>query len=222
MTTCEQKIELAKTNLDLAMTYMTEYMKRLYSVESDISVRNNAKMLCAIMEANPTVLEYFTAYTSDEMVDVLFADVDNVLLHMKRVQLFPYYRNEKEYTIKTLEQKSSCEGINKAPSCSGLYFIGQINYNRADKQLYYWVKVGKSVNIKSRMNGYKTSLTMMDNFDYLPLKNDNKLLSMVEEQYHLDLANYAIAKCAMNDEWFLVTAETYEKMEKEGFKFFEK
>lgn len=220
MTTYEEKLIVAKDNLLFAMTYMAEYMTRFHTVKSYLSIRQNGKALQGIMDANPAVKEYYTEYTEEEKIEKLFDSNTDIKACWQRLNLFPYYRNNKEFDLRTLDNVGTLDIIKNAPTYAGLYFIGQVTYNKADKQIYCWVKVGKSTCIQSRMNGYKTALTMFDTFDFLQV--DKNSLSAKETTYHILLKQMAIAECALNDEWFLVDSDTYDKMQQLGFAIFEK
>ena len=220
MTAYQERLTVAKDSLLFAMTYMEEYMTRFHNVKSSLAIRQNAAALYNIMDANPAVKEYYTEYTEEEKIERMFNCHGECMQEWQRLNAFPYYRNDKKFDLPTLDNVGTLDKIKNAPTYAGLYFIGQVTYNRADKQIYCWVKIGKSTCIQSRMNGYKTALTMFDTFGFLQV--DKHSLSAKELTYHILLKQMAIAECALNDEWFLVDSDTYDKMQQLGFAIFEK
>lgn len=97
---------------------------------------------------------------------------------------------------------------------AGLYFIGETHFNPITHEEFYWVKIGKSTNLKKRMNQYNTCCPMLwridTSFDY------DK-----EEYYHNRLYRECVATCNHNEEWFMVDRETYLEMCEKGFAYFD-
>ena len=101
-----------------------------------------------------------------------------------------------------------------APSCDGLYFIGETHFNPITKEEYYWVKIGKARNIEARLKEYNTTNPMLWRIDFNLHDYDR------EKYYHKRLEKICLNKCNHNAEWFLVDKDTYLKMCEEGFAFF--
>lgn len=93
----------------------------------------------------------------------------------------------------------------------GLYLIGQTAFNPHTEELFYWVKVGKTKNVKSRFSSYQT---------------DNPCIYYIDwfETSKLSLEAYCIAslRCfgldTHRDEWVSVDRETYLNICNKGFK----
>ena len=125
MTRYDQILTIAKDNLMFAMHYMNEYMDRFNAVKSDAALLQNAKAMYAIMEANPMVKDYYTKYTTDEIIDKVF-DAESPTEALRRFDLFPYYRNDKTFVTPNLQNVGSLDNIKNAPTWSGLYFEANI------------------------------------------------------------------------------------------------
>jgi hypothetical protein len=128
----------------------------------------------------------------------------------------------KKISIKSSFSTSFIDGDNKfqdeidywAPSCSGLYFLGETHFNPFTKEEYYWVKIGSSSNLRKRLRVYNTCNPMCFRIGFLENKESE------EFTYHKLLAQNALAQCNHNDEWFMVDRETYLEMCEKGFDFF--
>ena len=101
-----------------------------------------------------------------------------------------------------------------APSCGGLYFLGETHFNPFTKEEYYWVKIGSSSNLRKRLRVYNTCNPMCFRIGFLENKESEEIT------YHNLLTEIALAKCNHNEEWFMVDRETYLEMCEKGFNFF--
>lgn len=120
----------------------------------------------------------------------------------------------KRFILKGSTSEAFDDGINyEAPAEKGLYFIGETHFNPLTDEKFYWVKIGKAINLKDRMKSYNTHNPMMWRIDF---NNEYDR----EEYYHSRLLEIAIAKCNHNEEWFLVDKNTYLAMCEKGFSFF--
>ena len=107
------------------------------------------------------------------------------------------------------------DGINyDAPSHKGLYFLGETHFNPITHEEFYWVKIGKAVNIRNRMSQYNTHCPMLWRIDFTHEYAK-------EDYYHTQLKKHCIGLCNHNQEWFLVTRETYLAMCEKGFAYFD-
>lgn len=107
------------------------------------------------------------------------------------------------------------DGIDyNAPSHKGLYFIGETHFNPYTREEFYWVKIGKAININNRMSSYNTHCPMLWRIDYARGYSN-------EAYYHNKLRKCCIGLCNHNQEWFLVTRETYLAMCEKGFAYFD-
>ena len=91
---------------------------------------------------------------------------------------------------------------------SGLYFIGNIEYNPILEKPIYWVKIGKAENIEKRLQQYRThNPSFWHNGCNLPLYKEE--LKPYEDIAHVRIAENALQKHPNADEWFAVTKEIY-------------
>lgn len=117
-------------------------------------------------------------------------------------------------TLYPVKKEKFDDGINyEAPSYKGLYFLGETHFNPITREEFYWVKIGKAVNINNRMSQYNTHCPMLWRIDFTPEYNS-------ENYYHAQLRKHCIGLCNHNQEWFLVTRETYLEMCEKGFAYF--
>lgn len=132
---------------------------------------------------------------------------------------YDYYPKARKYSERFVLKGSQSpifeDGINyTAPNKKGLYFVGETHFNPFTDEKFYWVKIGRGVNLKNRLRDYDTHNPMLWRIDF-----STKFEK--EEWYHKKLNEVAIAKCNHNKEWFLVDRTTYLEMCEKGFKFFE-
>ena len=100
-----------------------------------------------------------------------------------------------------------------APNAKGLYFIGETHFNPITHEEFYWVKIGKAVNLRNRMRQYNTHCPMLWRIDF---SGDYAY----ENVYHIWLRQHCIAACNHNEEWFMVDRDTYLAMCEKGFAYF--
>ena len=111
------------------------------------------------------------------------------------------------------------DGINyDAPEEEGLYLIGEVNANPYTLELFYWVKTGYSKNIAERLKKYDTHCPMLWRADF---KTDCCNARADEKYYQKLLNRIGVAKCNHNEEWFLVSRETYLAICEKGFSYFD-
>lgn len=127
--------------------------------------------------------------------------------------------NNLEIIVRMLEMNVVVEvfddGIDytNVPDYAGLYFLGDSRWNPKLKRPEFWVKIGKSLNLRKRMRNYNTCCPVVWHIDF----NDEYAN---EEYYHERLLNICTAKCNHNNEWFMVDEQTYNEMCKKGFTYF--
>ncbi len=105
------------------------------------------------------------------------------------------------------------------PSICGCYLVGSTNFNPHTGETFYWVKVGMSKDIHSRMTSYNTCCPQLFRIDYKKCSNSSEA-RIIEEVYHNLLSKVALGKCQHNAEWWLVDRETYLKICERKFDFF--
>lgn len=95
----------------------------------------------------------------------------------------------------------------------GLYFLGEVSFDPETAYVLYWVKIGYSSDLKSRLRNYDTHCPTTWRIDF---STDAEL----EHHYHKLLGACCIDRAAGNDEWFRVDRETYLEMCEKGFSYF--
>lgn len=104
----------------------------------------------------------------------------------------------------------------------GLYLVGSVYLNPHTKKEKYFVKVGMSKNLKSRVNSYKTENPGIWQIDYKMYDYDT--VGEEEINYHEKLEKYEIdlySDCEHSmTEWTQVSRKNYLKICKQGFDFF--
>lgn len=96
----------------------------------------------------------------------------------------------------------------------GLYFLGEVTMNPLTKEILYWVKIGYSSNLSSRIRNYDTHCPTTWRIDFC---EDGAL----EMYYHKLLGACCLDRAAGNEEWFRVDEQTYFKMCEKGFSYFD-
>ena len=134
--------------------------------------------------------------------------------------------HKKVYSLKIEEDKITISSKEIPPfetpkedKISALYLVGNTNFNPFTKEEFYWIKVGKTTDLKKRMRGYATHNPMLWKADYK--KISNKYLHAHEQICHFILAKYGIQD-ENSKEWYRVSRETYLTICEQGFAFFEK
>lgn len=121
----------------------------------------------------------------------------------------------------TRRKKAFEDGINyNVPCYGGLYLIGSTHFNPLTKEEFYWIKVGRSSYLPSRMSDYSSTSPMCYRIGFKKIENEEKRKE-AETQYHQALNWLSIACCGHNKEWFLVSREIYLSICKEGFSYFD-
>lgn len=92
---------------------------------------------------------------------------------------------------------------------AGIYLIGQTTFDPITKELFYWVKVGQTSNLKGRLSSYQTNNPAIF---YIDLLN-------IGVRYESDcvLALRLISKKTHRDEWVQVDAKTFSDIYNNGF-----
>lgn len=112
-----------------------------------------------------------------------------------------------EYTRPTVEAETT-----------GLYLLEQCACDPHTKQMYYWVKVGQSNNITSRMKNYACNNPAYFLLDTMELDRDE--MGIAERMCQLQLMQKAIARGKDCREWFLVDEKTFFEIEAKKFEYF--
>ena len=85
---------------------------------------------------------------------------------------------------------------------TALYLIGNTNFNPFTKEEFYWIKVGKTTDLKKRMKAYATHNPMLWKADYKQMPN--KCLHSCEQICHYILNKYG-EQDENSNEWFEVS-----------------
>ena len=107
--------------------------------------------------------------------------------------------------------------LNNAPNISGLYFFGQTVFNPHTHEEHYWVKIGLSGDMPTRMKSYKTDCPMLFVIGY---KEINENLDDEEALCQSLIKQVALFDNQNNDEWFKVDKEIYLEMCEKKFDYF--
>ena len=99
-----------------------------------------------------------------------------------------------------------------------LYLVGNTNFNPFTKEEFYWIKVGKTTDLKKRMKSYATHNPMLWRADYLKVSSEH--LDFSEQICHHILNKYG-TRDKNSNEWFEVPREIYLAICAKGFSFFE-
>lgn len=100
----------------------------------------------------------------------------------------------------------------------GLYMVGSVYMNPYTKEEYYWIKVGKSTDVESRILTYKTHNPMIwvnDTFEV-----GTEYLDRLEKLCHKQLKMVCKEVAENTKEWFLVSRETYLKICEKSWDYF--
>lgn len=99
----------------------------------------------------------------------------------------------------------------------GCYLIGNTAFNPLTKEEFYFIKIGKSKNIKKRMRDYSTCCPSITKIDYLNCEEDE--LNVLESHCHWELWKVGQKVTGRGSkEWFRVSKETYLTFCEKGFK----
>jgi hypothetical protein len=106
-----------------------------------------------------------------------------------------------------------------APETYGLYFLGNAAYNPHTNEVHYWVKIGSSGNLHTRIKAYSTYSPSIFVIGY---KLTPGYISYIDEEhkYHRLMEKIALYRSQNNTEWFMVDRSTYLEMCEKGFDFF--
>lgn len=99
---------------------------------------------------------------------------------------------------------------------SGLYLIGTINYDIRNGKVLYFVKVGKSTNLKRRIKEYDTHNPFMVKIGYKNIEKEK--LDEKEKLCHDKLKEVGFT--VFSDEWFCVSETVFYKIYNRKWKFF--
>lgn len=107
---------------------------------------------------------------------------------------------------------------NQVPTDSGIYLIGEANYEEDNQRLVFKVKVGQGKNLYKRLSTYITYTTSVKLFDTLNVYEP--MLNNQEEKYQsiLDRYGWKIG----NTEWYVISEQNYQILKKMGFSGFNK
>lgn len=108
--------------------------------------------------------------------------------------------------------------VPKESHISALYLVGNTNFNPFTKEEFYWIKVGKTTDLKKRMKSYATHNPMLWRADYIEVPSTQ--LDFSEQICHHILNKYG-TRDKNSNEWFEVPREIYLAICAKGFSFFE-
>ena len=124
-----------------------------------------------------------------------------------------FYQNR---LVKVREYVESFEEHEPKEEC-GCYLIGNTAFNPMTKEEFYFIKIGKSVNIKKRMKTYSSCCPSITKIDYLTCEEER--LNSLENHCHTELWRLGEqVKNRGSREWFRVSREVYLNLCDTGFK----
>lgn len=168
--------------------------------------QNHADKILAIIKKNPELKNYITYNPNYHYWKDRFKfDNDN----------FNKLINS-EFGVITVKKETFDDGVDydNIPKGKGLYFLGDCRWNPLMRCPEFWVKIGKTTDMESRMRQYNTCCPVVWHIDYSKDYRD-------EKYYHNRLLNICIATCNHNNEWFMVDEITYLEMCEKGFAYFD-
>ena len=182
--------EMAHSNTEFYNDYwMDEYYQRLRKCESTTGKKNNFLKMMEIYNRSEVIREKWSL--------VPIGHYDN------RFKKRKITKKQKKVTIHTC----------------GLYMVGSVYMNPYTKEEYYWIKVGKSTDIESRILTYKTHNPMIWVNDTLEVGTE--YLDKMEKLCHRQLKLISSEVADNTKEWFLVSRETYLEICEKGWDYFE-
>ena len=107
---------------------------------------------------------------------------------------------------------------NKISNNSGIYLIGEVNYEDDNQRLVFKIKVGQGKKLYQRLSTYITYNTSIQLFD--TLYTHETQLDKYEEKYQsiLDQYGWRIG----NTEWYVISEQNYQILKRFGFSGFNK
>lgn len=139
--------------------------------------------------------------------------------HKELKYIFNKFQNPIFKSVKTLNIKNNL----RMPNGAGIYLISNISFDIDTNNITYWIKVGYSTNIKTRMSEYRTHNPKFNPIDFYTIKNMGSVFAKEELKVYEKICHFAlnqIAEAKVNSEWFLVSKENYLQICEEGFKWF--
>lgn len=101
----------------------------------------------------------------------------------------------------------------------GCYLIATITCDINDERIHYWIKVGKSSGVKSRIKTYYTYNPGIQALDFRAAHWEK--MHELEYKCHKKLSNVCIRVASNTHEWFEVVADDFYKIKEFGFKYFD-
>lgn len=164
--------------------------------------------------------------TIPEIAGRNFTEAERVFLkkctlskHKELKYIFKKFQNPTFELVKMLDTQSKTH----IPNGAGIYLVDNIFIDINTNDIAYWIKVGYSTDIKTRMSEYRTHNPKFEPIDFYTIKNMGRVFAKEELKVYEKICHFAlnqIAQGRINSEWFLVSKEDYTKIRKEGFKWF--
>ena len=131
----------------------------------------------------------------------------------------PFYKDRvrKKRIIIADEEGTPQMDDKKYAGVSGLYLIGQTNFNPFTNEHFYYLKIGKSTDIRSRMKKYNTHNPCFWKADFLICRRND--IHFAESFFQRQLKDLSLAP-TLSAEWFQVSREVYLSICERGFNTF--
>lgn len=191
-------------------SYNTEKEKNEYiKTEMENRIKGNSryhyKIAVEMYETFPILHDIWDFYPNEHFIKDRF-----------RKREYEIKINTNKITV-TVDEKPPIKIPNKDKVCA-LYLVGNTNFNPFTKEEFYWIKVGKTTDLKKRMKSYATHNPMLWKADYKLVSKQT--MHFYESACHHILNSYG-TRDENSQEWFQVSREIYLSICDKGFKFFE-
>lgn len=178
-------------NKQQALTMFEEYLKRLHNCSSTAGKRNNGSTCISLLFHFPNLPWDYDDNQS---------------------------RWDNRFIPSTSKIERPKEATNEVPNCSGVYLVGSTYFNPITDEKFYWIKVGKSVQLNNRMKQYATHNPMLWKNSFWPLPKER--ISLAENACQNVLETIGIEVAENTDEWYRVSRKDYLTICQQGFDFF--
>ena len=129
-------------------------------------------------------------------------------------------RFERIRVVAKLKKQENAERHDNFPYHGGLYLLGMVTCDDSALDDHeFWVKPGRASHFCDRFKDYNTHNPHYKCFALKRIDNDAKRREL-EKEAHTIMEQVGIAHCINNEEWYLVSKETYFEIKKYGFNYF--
>lgn len=105
--------------------------------------------------------------------------------------------------------------VNNISDKPGIYLLGQTSYNPDKNEIWYFLKVGKAVNLQRRLKDYNTHNPTY--FIFATQHGTSATIDQLEIQWQNQIENRGGWHMGDNAEWFIVSPALFNLAKKYGF-----